>query len=175
MPSLWGARLWQAPGLPQPRPRSIADQHRRGRTRPGGCDQGLEQARVVIGLRVPLHGQHEGVPAGSGAVYGRGGGFDRFDDAVFGPGGSDQALAELVDGLVVVGGDAEFTVVEYAGQAGTGGDLDTVGAVGAPGRGVAVVADQRREVLVQGAAQSDVQDLEAPADAQQRDTPGQDG
>jgi len=107
---------------------------------------------------MPLDGQREGVP----------GQFDGLDAAVGGPRRRDQPFAEPVDGLVVVVGRFERRGAGDLRQGAAVGDLDRDPAVLA-GRGrVAGVADDVGQVLVETAAEMDVEDLHAAADAQER-------
>src|SRR5262249_10314644 len=62
---------------------------------------------------------------------------------------------------------------EDASKLGARGDADLVTAVPVNLRRVAVVANQGGEVLMQGAAECDVHDLQAAADAEHRE-PGRD-
>ncbi len=122
-----------------------------------------EQAQVLAGLRVPLHRHRERVLR---RVQ-----LGRLDRAVGGPGGRGQPAAELVDGLVVMGGHDDRQVVgqvgavQDRGQPAARRDADLVLPVAAGLGGVAVVADQVGQVLVQRAAQGHVHDLHAAADA----------
>jgi hypothetical protein len=96
------------------------------------------------------------------------------DDAVGGPGGGGQPAAELVHGLVVMGGHDDRQVVgqvgavQYRGQPAARRDPDLVLPVAAGLGGVAVVPDDVRQVLDQRAAQGHVHDLHAAADAEHR-------
>src|SRR5262249_42049145 len=116
---------------------------------------------VVALLGVPLDADSEA-----------GNALDRLDNAVVGPGHGDQANPEDVHGLVVVGRDLEvLTAGEDAGQQFTGSDADPVPPEAVYRAAVHLVAHQVGYVLVQRAAAGNVHDLQAPADAKERNAP----
>ena len=130
---------------------------------PGSClHQGLEQRRVVAYFRVPLDPDKESTGRLVDCL-------DRLYRSVVCSGAHDKAAAYPIDGLVVVGGNL-YPVGPYepAEQA-AGDDSNLVNAVAIAHRAVAVVANHVRKVLVQRAAARDVQDLDPPADCQNRD------
>src|SRR6266545_7659205 len=92
------------------------------------------------------------------------------DDSVRRPGGGTEGRRQVADGLVVPAVHRRVTRVDGVVQQRTGLDAQRV----ARAR-IGVVDAARalaRQVLVQGAAQSDVQDLDPAADGEDRQPPG---
>jgi hypothetical protein len=128
----------------------------------GGGNQRLEQPGIVALLGVPLHADHETVQLTGCALNG-------LDDPVFGPRHRNKPRTRHVDRLVMVGRYTEVVPARHdADQPVARGDAHPVLVEAAVRTGVAVMADQVGQVLVQGAAQGHVQNLHAAADAQQR-------
>jgi hypothetical protein len=109
-----------------------------GPQRGGGVHQGGERALVAVLLGMPEQADQEAAP---------GGGLDRLDGAVLGPGDRLQAGPDRGDALVVVRGDLGDRAEDRAGPAG-GVEPDLVVAVAARFGLVPVVADQLGQVLV---------------------------
>jgi hypothetical protein len=127
-------------------------------------DQRLEQPWIVTRLRVPLDREHERMVLPAGQL-------GRFDYPVRRPGGGGQACPQLVDRLMVGGGHRKRPVrLQDAGQHAACRDPHRVAAEGPRLRGVARVPGRPQvgQVLVQGAAPGDVEQLQAAADAEHR-------
>lgn len=107
---------------------------------------------------MPLDGHGERVP----------GQFEGLDTAVGGPGRHAQPVAEPVDGLVVVVGRFERRRAGDLREQAVGGDLDRDASELAGRRRVPGVAEDVGQVLVEAAAEVDVEDLHAAADAEER-------
>src|SRR3954470_12026444 len=123
-------------------------------------DERGEQRRLLLpidqALGVPLYAHDEA------AVHR----FEGLDGAVPGPRRHGQALAEVVDGLVVERVHVRVAAAEDRGEAAAGRDRDVVDRL-ARRAGLAVrdaVADDVGKVLVQRAAAGDVEELRAAAD-----------
>jgi hypothetical protein len=131
--------------------------------------QRVEQPRIPALLRMPLHTDREARRAT--------GHLEALDRAVGRPRGGDQAVPELVHGLVVMGRRVQPGIPagpgQYPAQHPGRGDPDQVTAEPAVRPGVLLVPDHLRQVLVQGAAPDHVEQLDAPADGQQRHLAGQ--
>ena len=121
-----------------------------------------DEAALLVGLGVPLDAERE---AAVGRLEGLGQLVDRR------PAGDLEALADAVDGLVVVGLRAVDDLAGGArGQRAVGQAHVVVGAVeGARVAPVLVVAVALGQVLQQRAAGGDVHELHPAADAQQRE------
>jgi len=119
---------------------------------------------------VPLHRQHERIPARPGRQL------DGLDQAVLGPGGGDKAVAEPGDALVMGGRHLQRKIGRAAVGPQDRGEL-------APGSephrmrpecsGRRAVPGPVREVLAQGPAAGHVDQLQSAADAQYREPVGQ--
>ena len=128
----------------------------------GGLDERLEQRQLAGDARkafgVPLHADHELVAVGR---------LDGLDDAVGRPRDGPQALAELVDRLMVEGVDLDLERPDDLGEAAVGVDPHRVGLdLGVLPLAVRDLA--RAEVLVQAAAARHVQRLHPAADREHR-------
>ena len=128
-------------------------------------DQGPEQClllRVVRGgeLRMPLHSEQPWM-----AVH-----LERLDDSVRGAGDDGEPRRHHVDGLMVPGADEGVIAVEDTCEPATAVDVDLVEgrttgryAVSEP------VTHSLRQMRDERAAEGDIQDLRATADAQARE------
>ena len=118
----------------------------------------------IHGLRMPLY-----------AKYALRLIFNRLDDPVFRACGDREAGGRVPDGLVVEGVDGHlFAAVDLREQR-TGLEIQTVRRVVAVRRGLLMAErfrNLRREILIQRAAEGDVQDLFPPADAEDRQMRG---
>ena len=124
----------------------------------GRFDERAEQAPVSrILLGVPLDTNRK-----PGARE-----LNRLNCAVVGEADGVEPFPEPVHGLVVMASTVRFGAENRADSTG-GLQDDPVGADASQCRSMGVVADYFREVLVQGAAEADVQQLEATADGEQR-------
>src|SRR5438270_7772083 len=148
-----------------------------GTRNPGGGfgDEAVKQgagggADVVAALRVPLHTEDE---VGGGAFGGLTT-FDRFDDPVLrATGGDAQTVAGDADGLMVAGVDGQAKEVVVFGSL-VGRKETTEERIGCAGSGVgdgdrparSVVHRKYGEILNQGAAAPDIEDLDAEADGE---------
>ena len=107
------------------------------------------------------------------------GALDGLDDAVGRAGHDLEALGHILDGLVVEGIHHGFLLAEDFGQQGTFLNVDRVGSDRAGRRALAMLdiarGDLRRNVLPEGTAEGDGQQLFAAADAQHGDALGDGG
>jgi hypothetical protein len=121
---------------------------------------------------MPLHRQHEGVLARPGRQL------HRLDEAVLGPGGGDEAVAEPADALVMGGRHVHretgraATGPQDRGEPAPGGEPHPMRPERA-GRGP--VPGLRREMLAQGPSPGHVEQLHSAADAEYRQPVGQRG
>ena len=130
---------------------------------PCGVDDRGEQARIVQRLlRMPLHRKDE-VVAGQ---------LDGLDHTVGIPRADHQTGANFVDGLMVVARRVSG-LPHQRGQPGARHRAHRQPGEHPVARTMSVVAKHVRQVLVQRAAERDIEDLRAPTDAQHRQPPGQ--
>jgi hypothetical protein len=135
--------------------RHLGDRLRRG-CGLGRRHQRLEDPLVVAFFRVPLHADTELVPLQ----------LDRFHDLILGPRHGEETGADAVDGLVVGGGHQRGRTEHGPELAGcaylhlVSGHLHRI-------RLVALVADPVGEMLGEGAAAGDVEDVHAAADGEE--------
>ena len=131
----------------------------------GSLDEGAEEGDGVGAFGgafgVPLDGEAEA------AV----GGFDGFDGAVGGVGGDAERGGHGGDGLVVVAADDVGAGASDGGESGIVFDRDGFFCAG----GVGVVTDDFGQVLVEGAAFEDVEELATVANAEDGEIGAQEG
>ena len=135
-----------------------------GRAVPGGrVHETREQAQVVVLFGVPLHGHPE---RNVGQFHG-------LHDPVPAARRHGEAGADPVDGLVVVDGNGKGDIegVQQPVQPRVRFHVHVHDVEDAVAGLVAAVADDVRQVLVQGAAERDVEHLGAAADAEQGQLP----
>ena len=127
-------------------------------------DELLEQAQIVAFLRVPEDSDGEAA----------GGVLDRLDRVVVGSRADAEALAEPAVALVVVRLDCR-SVVDQRAERRVRQHLDAVLGEGAGNLAMALVTDPLGDVLLEVAAERDVQHLRPAADGEHRHVPRERG
>ena len=125
-------------------------------------ESGEQPAVFEVLLGMPLDAEHVSVA----------GGLERLRESVVGARGHDEAIAELVDALVVVAVHVEVVLSPTsAARAVPSLDLDGVGREDAAADPEPLGAQRLGQVLMQRAAARHVHELEAAADGEHRDPP----